>query len=183
MGIFLTLHAMRSRPAKTGAIDLRALVATLGPGAGKHGVGEHRVRHAVIPQHSVVGWVAPSQCGVERSPNVALGGLPHRTMGFVWRDAPALGQCRRINLLFLLASNVAIPGRGVRNLRDIDVRSQYIAKIFIRSKVHSITASGRRDLVDHSQWSPVSTPSGDVASWVNHCILLVLIHRTRRFPR
>lgn len=77
MGIFLTLHAMRSRPAKTGAIDLRTLVATLGPGAGKRSVGEHRVRHSVIPQHSVVGWVAPSQRGVESSPDAALGGLPH----------------------------------------------------------------------------------------------------------
>ena len=92
MGLALLSHWMASTPAIASAIGLAVLIPSLRQGPSLESIGKDGVRHTLVAQHSVIGWVSSRKCGVCATPNTSLCCSLQVPLGFAKVNIPTLGQ-------------------------------------------------------------------------------------------
>ena len=83
MCITLSFHWVSARTAKGRAVRLGVFVSLFGCRAGNKRISETCVWHALIPEHTVIGWEPPGQGGVQAFAYATLHGLSQGPLSFV----------------------------------------------------------------------------------------------------
>ena len=122
---------------------------------------------------------------MKTAPDPTLRRSGHSLLVLAKVNVPMIGQVFTINLFCLLQLDVYIPGVRIENLRNIYsyIRQNHIRKVFIISKVSSISRSNHCHLVNNHQRSPhVRIFEINFVVEISHSILLILIVSLIRFP-